>query len=312
MAVTNEIRQSYTHAICKQIMACASVRDFVHAVENILGRHCKSKWKQIIADLFVVSVGLKPVFLFDYSCVAPYNVQNLVHRLCELKILHYRPTVCSLGEDVLVVNKKTLKMWLRKYQNEPTLLKIIDCSPNKCHPILLDGDRYEFVIKKHFKMLSDTFNLSLNENELDEKLLTPVNLPITDDINVPALFGIMLGYPTVYYFDENSQNFWQNCLDQIPLCVNKIVADIKIERSAESAEQNSKKTLETGDSFAIVLNQHVLYQYSYPVPLEGEIKQSVSFWNEELCNSLSADKLAGTFSNIRVDSFIKCLHNPSL
>lgn len=175
----------------------------------------KTKWKKhykvITLNIICVNLGIKPSFLWDI----PQRITHteIIHIITLLKsklLLSQNIYVIILEDDLFVSNLESVKYMCN---NVSTHFKFINSSFELKNPQLINSKHFLYIetMVDNFVLKVDTF-LSENYNSINHLVL-----PNRQDWCMPTLFGILLGYPTVYWVSSV-----ENCLTLVQLDVFKV------------------------------------------------------------------------------------------
>jgi len=155
---------------------------------------------QLSCDLYFLLNGLKPSILWDFG-------RPDTDKLSGLQILfEQKLVILNLGEDVLIGLRPTIECLLEQFHVNPPV--ILDISEHVEYPAEVNRE----VLDEVGRMVSGVYEQVKCESTVN------VNVTINDAWNLSTLFGIMLGFPVVYYFSGSGGN----CLDNKDLAVWKV------------------------------------------------------------------------------------------
>ena len=158
------------------------------------------KWKELALNLSFICREIKPGLLWDFG-----NIDTL--GLLELRIILPDIFVLKIAGDYFISSRKCFK---KHYQNpESNFPTVIDISNNLPEPGIAAAETEQKVHKDFRHLLSQIY---ASEEDV-------IDINIGDGINVTTMFGLLLGYPVVYYYDTNIEG---NCLSNRDLTVYKI------------------------------------------------------------------------------------------
>ena len=166
------------------------------------GKRFVSFSQRIWMDLWCVINGIKSVWLVDYL---PLDVTIMIRLLEESKsagvftIQEHSVAILMLNSDVLVINTGI------QLATSPAIF--IDVSANLDKPKVVSECLWESVtsaIRAIREGLTDA-------GKSCSKVL---QLTLADDVNLSTVFGWLLGYPVVYWFDSDS---FSNSSDHVSL-----------------------------------------------------------------------------------------------
>ena len=192
-----------------------------------------SKWRQLAADVQCVALGIKPAYLVDSLkpdavkfCSLLEDVLSPISTpadddhlqasaglgvsskwLSELRVV-------SVGSDVLLLNWTTVQ---DMFQNLQSLCIYVDISKSTdscggsravdraadAHISVESAPGIEEKCRLWFSQLSKQED-EASHSESDDKskgVLTCLSTEVPSDLNMCSLFGRLLGYPVVYWFD---------------------------------------------------------------------------------------------------------------
>lgn len=212
---------------------------------RILGRTCCKNCPAIANDILCVAEGLKPCFLFDHALLSSQTMKTFLTEC----VSHGLIPPDKLGimvacEDLLIYNK-TVTMHLL---SGPTPM-LIDVTNRSKNPRILDNLQSTDILSA----ISEQVKKALKASDLTEDIsVYTIN---TDDINITTLFGYLLGYPCVYWFDTNDQT--ENCLGMEPLQVFTVSTNLQS-------------------------TPHVAYSFSVPSKLKPQLRTHIENWTSQL------------------------------
>ena len=180
-------------------------------VKKHYGARSSHKWHQIFADITSVLLGLKPSLLLD--CL-PTDALRFRLFVQEVLPLHWGsvdrhadliPKLCILkvSEDVLLVNMDCLRCEYNSGNSDlpypsPEFVKIT----KGVHLPLLASEEEHSAVNKQLAVWYKALLQQITESP--DVLDSAAQIPIVnnnDDINRCTLFGWLLNYPVVYWFD---------------------------------------------------------------------------------------------------------------
>lgn len=235
-------------------------------VRETLGPLLEKHSFSICTDILLVLLGIKPALLFDYCCSKVEKIAELVLKInnhlkhsgfCDLQFY----VVVEVMNDIVVVNKECLQIIRNK------LLKELESTEHDISNefIFIDvTSKLDIPIWSLHEKVFPLLNwLSMCLNSITDSGDCLINEPSTQTIRsmnchetnpyfcIPCLFGVMLGYPVVYFTDTS-----ENCLNHIPLKLFKVVGKRK----------------------GINKKDHIIYSFTVPLTMYEmtKIKMSVS------------------------------------
>ena len=224
-------------------------------------------------DIQCVDKRLKPACLFDHWSLCPKAMVSY------LKILHNEGLVTNqlrvllVGMDVIVYHLLS-KTWLESLYSQE--LNFVDITSNLAQPSLITNTAKTAQTRKTFGQWCQQTNLS-DPRYVDE-------IKITEGVNVPTLFGLLLGYPCIYWYDiaiseENNLSGYALQLFQIkgylksnPL-LHQSHNSMKIKSLAHtSMTENCYSITNDNKSFATI------YSFTIPELLVASLRDQIWAW----------------------------------
>lgn len=235
---------------------------FISTAMNFL---CNGKKKKQIplpscidlaVQVLAVDLGIKPAFLYDINNACAEQIQQYVNSLQKAGSLTDTLQIISISGNTLIVNSNLMKAHLVEVLEKKSLLTV-DVGLWKKQPSLITMDS---KTKHMVKAVLEVFD---NINTHDS-VLKVIDEEMCDRWNLCTLFGILLGYPVVYWFDQEQS--YENCLSMVPLVVNKILV-----------------------SWTVCDEKHssCLYSFSVPEVLWSDVDSHIKQWQVCLRDRLS-------------------------
>ncbi|XP_066522785.1 UPF0739 protein C1orf74 homolog [Hoplias malabaricus] len=170
----------------------------------------RSQCLDIAAQILAVDLGLKPALLYDSNAACAEQLQQYVTSLKEAGLLSTSLQIFSIDGNTLVVNSELMKSQLAELLQKKSFI-IVDVCPLREQPNISGLEcRTEDMVKDILEFLC----------KMDTHSVCVVGEELYGQWNLCTLFGILLGYPASYWFDQ-TQGF-ENCLNMTPLMVNKV------------------------------------------------------------------------------------------
>lgn len=231
----------------------------------------------VIPLLVAVDQGVKPSLLWDVCTADTSDLLSLLNQARSKGLLVSKLVLVELGLDVLIVNVPAVTRALVSITGaSPTWLIDISAAEPK---VASTETHQEFLA--HLTSLMTQLNMddedkddsssaprmSSQQNDLQgapsdeenpsgpasaQKDIKALEVKLPDDINLSTVFGCMLGYPHIYWWEGESGG---NSLSGMPLKVFKFSA-----------------TCSVGES------EIELFSFSVPEVLEPEIRPGIEHW----------------------------------
>lgn len=157
-----------------------------------------------------------------------------------------RICVLRLNDHVFVVNAQRCQCFLDSLveMRNPLHPVFINISQKNTAPIVMTLEQIDCNVKSACIEISKSLKLQERSHEFNT-----ISVSLNDEVNLCTVFGLILGYPAVYYFDDIDQS--SSCLNMVPIVVLKVCIN------------------ETGEQ---------LFSFSYPQSLTPEVTSVVSDW----------------------------------
>lgn len=176
-----------------------SLEQWKQVVLTVFGKSIPPKYlNTLCANLILVHIGLKPSYLWDLPVkINKSNIYNLVDTLKKQSILDSNVFVLLLCEEYFIINKRELENMLTILDK----VAFVDCSADLSNPVLIADSTRLIEMSRLF--------MEAILNHISQHLLT---MEVEADWYPPTLFGLLLGYPVVYWASSCENNLSQQAL----------------------------------------------------------------------------------------------------
>eukprot|EP00057_Strongylocentrotus_purpuratus_P011466 XP_011665940.1 PREDICTED: UPF0739 protein C1orf74 homolog [Strongylocentrotus purpuratus] len=191
--------------------------------------------------------------------------------------------VLNVKDDIFVINKQIMRRKLAQFVSKLTdeyarseqnnlserVCTFIDVSGKLPNPTLADRKITEemMIISKDILRQVEA-GFADPRHSSGDLILT---LQLEDDWNVSTIFGLLLGYPVLYWYQVDIQD---NCLAHTPLHVFKCKCDCVV-------KPFTSDSVNVGTSCTIFENgNHVIYSFSIPSSLLDYASKLISEWKD--------------------------------
>lgn len=228
----------------------------VTAAKNYLSINKKSFSLEKILDLFTqilaVDLGLKPAFLYDINCSSSEQVHLFLSSLQSSHLVSKSLFTLDLNDNTLIVNQENALFHLNEILSGDSL-GIVDVSYLLKEPVLSDPSQEDFVnMVQKLQLIIKRFDQNANSKPLYVGELC-------ENWNLCMIFGLLLGYPVTYWFDQNIS--YETCLSMTTLMVTTAAATWEMEASSHTS---------------------CLYSFSVPADLCSKTQPFLKNWNNRL------------------------------
>lgn len=240
-------------------------------ISKHLGISVARKWRQLMLDVKAVDLGVKPGYLYDIGPPIGEKLQSFIVELVDETLISSQLNIVEVEMDCFIVKADSvqeIRECFEKTDFESLQTKFVDIT-NDSHSVITDNE----AIRTDLKEAVNDIAANVVSDRVHHYVLTD-----TLCCNRTSLFGVLLGYPVVYWFDER-KSVVQNVLSMVPLCC------VTVNSEVASEEQNSKENK----------NKHTLYSFSYPACHDGALRDVINSWFSKLkikCRHTSFEELS--------------------
>ena len=240
------------------------------ALRSLLGKHYRRYGQKVWNDLSVLQDGIKSTYLVDESFVSAQKWTECLGKICAVSPTGLSLCCVTLGHDVVIVNLPLLQ---RRLKNDVTdhfsSIRFVNVSGHLERPELIDLNVPGW---EHVRLMLERvlFQLERIDAVFSGETASPAAvhcLDVDPSWNLTSVFGWLLGYPVVYWFDQRSVDRGVNCLGMEPLCVYEVVRS-------------------QGDSAN--LSSHTVWSFSVPCALRDVCEPAIQAWWQLIETSSSA------------------------
>ena len=249
---------------------------FRNSVIRAFPRNGRKMWVSLLLDIRFIELGIKKALLFDYADVTTDKLETLLFEIeegCPGFISSGSLMVVRIGQDNFILNYTTFSSHLAECvrrccmpcgEKEEYYI-IIDVSNKSSSPIEL-GNLNE-IKKLRISLLTMQQRIKdIKEGSLNSKVL----LEETKDVCFSSIYGILLNYPVVYWFNSESTNLAGEAMFAYKLKVrDKELFGIKVPK-----------------------NYTVM---SFTAPQCIDHQQNISYWETSIRNSLKSNCIEDNF-----------------
>lgn len=208
---------------------------------------------ELAAQVSAVDVGLKPAFLYDSNGASAAQVHRYLSTLQSLQLVSKSLVTLDLSGNSLIINVGAVRSNLKRVLHDTSVAVI-----NVCHflekPIITDSQ--SGILKSMTQELLLCLEGFLQLEEAEEPLCVWEKC---EEWNLCTAFGLLLGYPVTYWFDQNKS--FENCLSMTPLTVFMASATWQVDGGGHTC---------------------CLYSFSVPAALQQETETKLEGWQLRL------------------------------
>jgi len=205
-------------------------------------------------QVLAVDMGLKPALLYDSNGADVEQVQEYLISLQSVQLVSKSLLTMSLSGNSLIINPTMVISNLEQLLNVNNHVIVMNVCHSLENPSIIDPVNND--LRNMIQELLIMLRQFVQQAEVRKTLYVEEE---SNDWNLCALFGIVLGYPATYWFDQNRS--FENCLAMTPLMVTKASATWKA-----------------------CCGEHtfLLYSFSIPAVLHKDTQYNVDDWNLRL------------------------------
>ncbi|XP_061187728.1 UPF0739 protein C1orf74 homolog isoform X2 [Saccostrea echinata] len=160
---------------------------WMNLISTHLGSKLKHRSSEIKSNIQFVDFGLKPAFLVDFGVSTLESVVNLVSDLKCYNLIQNNLKAVAVGMDYLIINPEEFV----KLHSESMVVKFVDISSTNDTPKIIEkNDVLEHVISTCFSLVMEDGVATAYKGD--------------NHVNLATVFGLLIGYPVVYWFDSES------------------------------------------------------------------------------------------------------------
>lgn len=178
----------------------------------------------LAAQVIAVDLGLKPALLYDSNGAGAAQVQRYLSCLQTRRLVSESLLALDLNGNTVVVNPNAVRSNVEKALCDGGVA-VIDVRHRLEKPTVVE--HHTGAIRK---MTEELLLLLRGLEQLKEEDKPLFAGKESEDWNLCTAFGLLLGYPVTYWFDQ-SESF-ENCLAMTPLVVTTASASWQKETSA--------------------------------------------------------------------------------
>lgn len=223
------------------------------------------KWKELYTCIRTVDCGIKNSYLVDTCRVTPVQIEKLIKCLCNENFLSGEELdIVVICEDTFVLHKRRVSEYLSSALDDDKIC-FVDVSQELSEPRILHiNNESEFrEMVKDFCMQFTEFLKQRTTWPTDER----ENVGSTKsfgcdktDLNPCSIFGLILGYPVVYWCNPESLS---NCLSQCRLTLHTVTVQFS----------------------QLMTSSFMVTSFSLPSSLSDSCKLYIKSWKERVWES---------------------------
>lgn len=211
-----------------------------------------SKILDLFTHILAVDLGLKPSLLYDSNGTSSEQVQQYLKCLQTSQLVSKSLFTLDLNGNTLIVNQEIALFHLNEILNCSKVC-LVDVSHCLKRPELHDSSTVQFVnLVQKLQLLIKGFE----QHDFSKPLYAGEQC---EDWNLCTVFGLLLGYPVTYWFDQTKS--YENCLSMATLMVTTAMATWEKEGVCHST---------------------CLYSFSVPADLFHKTQPFLKIWNDNL------------------------------
>lgn len=256
------------------------------------GKKAKQKWSFAAVDIQLVDLGIKPVCLFDHWSVTAEEMHDFTLGLHKRGLTQSKVNVVSVGQDIVLYSLTHGSLLLTASLDGRCC---VDISSSLLSPDVADNDTLMHTID----VFSDLCRIIHDICEGQDSACV-YDVHITDRLNGSCLFGLLLGYPCVYWFDLSEGD--NHCLLGQPLRLFQVKGQMTTQAICDKPDisQNYFQQLPSPENLknsSVGLTRktaqltpsdktHVIFSFTVPVNILAKVENYVHDWFVKWRNSV--------------------------
>ncbi|KAG4066060.1 hypothetical protein HA402_001307 [Bradysia odoriphaga] len=181
----------------------------IDGIKDLLRSHLNKKWNSAVTGLatqiFFVECGLRPGFIWDIG--PPVDSQLIINVMSDLrrsKLISFDLRIVQIADDFCVVN---VQSYCSIDFSDVTFVNVSSplLEPRICNSV-------------EVTTMVTSFGQQIKNLQNSDELFLEVR--IDPSFCIPTLFGLVAGFPVVYYYDPSVSD--QNCLANVLLSIHQV------------------------------------------------------------------------------------------
>ena len=207
----------------------------------------------LATQVLAIDSGLKPALLYDSNGAQSEQVQQYLSSLQSSQLVSKSLLTIDLNGSTLIVNPVTIRSDLEQVLCGSSVAVI-----NVCHS--LETPTVTDLLREELESMIQALLLLLKGYEQLKEAEKPLYVgEKCEDWNLCTVFGLLLGYPVTYWFDQTKS--FENCLSMTPLLLTTVSATWQADTAGHRC---------------------CLYSFSVPAPLLKKTQSNLENWRLRL------------------------------
>lgn len=234
----------------------ADLDKWIHVAQRHIGKQSTFQHQSLMADIVAVDCGIKTAYLYDIGAPVAERLLSLLQDLKKEELIKTCLNVLQIDLDCLILNPAVCQ---NSIALDNLTDKLVDVSKSVRVPCMLDSVQHAVELKKVFENIL---------NNLDHSVIKLYTWPLQIQFNVSSLFGLLLNYPIIYWYNT-LDDASEICLSMEKLTCVKVILDFQV---LPMMMHDNKRWAAT------CYVKHCLFSFSYPSVLESHCKHIVQSW----------------------------------
>ncbi|KAM9320219.1 UPF0739 protein C1orf74 homolog [Gastrophryne carolinensis] len=185
------------------------VMDLHSAAKTHFKERKKSFALTLAAEILLVDCGLKPCYLYDLNGAGVLQIEGYLMELHRMGFIHGPLHVLNMADTILIIKVSSSVSYLSLLLNSKDL-HVIDVSAQLKEPEMFSQNRLSHI-RSH---LSDLLEHLKRYQDMEPGTVSVAEI-CSPEWNLCTMFGFLLQFPAVYWFDTTTS--CENCLSLTPL-----------------------------------------------------------------------------------------------
>ena len=260
------------------ILYIAQWQDWRNVILQHLGHQGIKLCYKFCNDLLCVDSGMKPSLLLDFvvkhtNSSSVVIVRDMLSMLKQHRLLRNDLIVLSLQDDIIIINPVSVRSFFGQDSYLSTLI-FVDVSGH------LEGPKIIPCSESYLRKTTECFKkilIDASSQPVGNFLEITIVMPCHDDcgagtdmttVNPSTLYGLLLGYPVVYYYSLPPWTGTSNCLSM------ELLAHFTVNGTLDNT---TDRTHDVGHR-----NGHSVYSFSVPEVHLASAEASICGWFDRM------------------------------
>ncbi|XP_078595153.1 UPF0739 protein C1orf74 homolog [Branchiostoma floridae x Branchiostoma japonicum] len=233
---------------------------------SVFGKKSAKYTTDLMCDILSVDIGLKPAFLVDYGGLGCSKMTVFTEEVLRSGLVQHRLAVLTVGSDVLVLNADTSVAHLQVVQSDwdSFVVDVTLGSPEPTPATEFCNQTVRECARDVVRCVATMRNMSVLQT----------NIAPQENWNISTLFGLLVGYPVLYWYDPTQHD---TCLSMVPLLVYNVYVCLDWNTAHALGHKSVCDCPEERNH-----HKHKLYSFSVPNNVKQDFSKQIDHWFERV------------------------------